>query len=143
MALTVKQTEALLFKAKADAMAAGLEEADAIQLAEGVIAADPATVADGEKLIAEMIAAVKPAGATVASGSAPSAVGGKPPARQQSSNGPVYKKVRLKKAIDYKGQVYRPGVWHIMDAAMVTDLGDKVLEALPHVTEEFYKQKAS
>lgn len=72
-----------------------------------------------------------------------SAVGGKTPGRAQSVNTPTYKSVKLKKAVEYKGQVYRPGIWHVMDATMVAALADKILEEKPHETESFYIRKAS
>ena len=52
---------------------------------------------------------------------------------------PVYQNVRLSKVVEYKGQIYRPGVVHVMDAATVTAMGANVLNSDGHPTEAFYK----
>lgn len=56
---------------------------------------------------------------------------------------PKYFTVRLAKVVEYRGQVYRPGIDIVADEATVAAFGDKVLSKVDRDTEHFYERKSS
>ena len=132
MALTAKEMTDIANKAAADAIAAGLSQTDAEKIAEDV--ADQAqTAEEANKMIVDMIAAIKRVEAAPASSKAPAAAK-VTPSKVDKEIEELLKVDRARKhftvlnSTQVNGELYYIGETYVWDDAVVAKLGPNAKE---------------